>query len=63
MEAATTGRAAMVEHDVAGAVGGALVAVEAVSGEEHGAAAPTLPELLRASEVGAMLGVSRQRVH
>ncbi len=42
-----------------------LVAVDAVSEAEHDrrADAPTLPELVGASEVGQRLGVSRQRVH
>ncbi|MFL6127774.1 MAG: helix-turn-helix transcriptional regulator [Mycobacteriales bacterium] len=45
--------------------GWAAIAVEAVTEAEFGrrADAPTLPELVGASEVGEMLGVSRQRVH
>lgn len=42
-----------------------LLAAEAVAEDEYErrANAPTLPELVGASEVGGMLGVSRQRVH
>jgi hypothetical protein len=44
---------------------GPQVAVEAVVEAEHErrAQAPTLPELVGASEVATMLGVTRQRVH
>ncbi|HEY6747047.1 MAG TPA: hypothetical protein VI357_15170 [Mycobacteriales bacterium] len=46
-------------------LGGPLIAVEAIAEaeQERRAAQPTLPELVGASEVGQMLGVSRQRVH
>jgi hypothetical protein len=45
--------------------GGPLIAVEAIAEaeQERRASQPTLPELVGASEVGEMLGVSRQRVH
>jgi hypothetical protein len=45
--------------------GAPLIAVDAVTEAEHErrADAPTLPELVGASEVGQRLGVSRQRVH
>jgi hypothetical protein len=42
-----------------------MIAAEAMTEDayERQADAPTLPELVGASEVGTMLGVSRQRVH
>jgi hypothetical protein len=42
-----------------------VVAIEAMTEDEYErrADAPTLPEMVGASEVGEMLGVSRQRVH
>lgn len=47
------------------AAGWREVGVDAVTEVEHErrAAGPTLPELVGASEVGTILGVSRQRVH
>ena len=58
------GRKALL-HIGAHAFGGPPIAIEAVTAaeQERRADMPTLPELVGASEVGQMLGVSRQRVH
>jgi hypothetical protein len=65
LEAVGAGNKVLFRTGVAEGFGWSQVAVEAVTESEHErrAAAPTLPELVGASEVGAMLGVSRQRVH
>jgi hypothetical protein len=64
-DAVDIGRKTLFAHGVLDLVGGPLVAVEATTEAEHErrADAPTLPELVGASEVGQMLSVSRQRVH
>jgi len=65
VDAVESGGKLLDRSGVAEAFGWLQVAVEAVDEAEHErrADAPTLPELVGASEVGAMLGVSRQRVH
>ena len=64
-DAVDLGKRMLTSHGVLDLIGGPLVAVEAMTEaeQEHRADAPTLPELVGASEVGQMLGVSRQRVH
>jgi len=73
VQAVDPGQALVKAQDLlATAVGGARIlagarplAAEAVTEAEHErrAEAPTLPKLVGASEVGSILGVSRQRVH
>jgi hypothetical protein len=59
------GREALLHVGARESFDGLPVAIEAVTAaeQERRAELPTLPELVGASEVGDMLGVSRQRVH
>lgn len=59
------GRKALLRAGAQDSFCGLPVAIEAVTAveQERRAELPTLPELVGASEVGDMLGVSRQRVH